>query len=406
MNTCIETNPVHYFTVNNLDDPQAITMTALRKLEYLFWKSGLPTGDTDRELGISTLTISTGHSRQHVDNLILAFAQLKELPKVEGLQEELFHLNPPRLIAIATALFGLKPEHLEIVDEHLAEYLTPKAPNQTLPTTRAIANKIAAIRDMLNNPKASSISSKKDFGTNKNPDGTTDIYANVDSVEGKLIGEAVKRHSAATGKSQGEAFTDLILGNIKATIVLNLYTARDLAQAPVWASGIGWLDEETGHHWVDRATRTQDMDTVIGKHLDGHDPSPDLRAAVEGRDGGCSSPYCGVSAPNCDLDHRINHGDGGCTCTDNLHCWCRHHHNGKTCGRMKYLSDALTGITITVFEDGTWAVTVPEGPLTPQSARCAQTVSQYRSAHRKRWAAAAKREMDSTPPEEDTPPPF
>lgn len=73
---------------------------------------------------------------------------------------------------------------------------------------------------------------------------------------------------------------------------------------------------------------------------------------------------------------------------------------------MKYLSDALTGITITVFEDGTWAVTVPEGPLTPQSARWAQTVSQYRSAHRKRWAAAAKWEMDSTPPEEDTPPPF
>lgn len=403
MNTTTETNPTYYFTVNNLENPQSTAMTAMRKQEYHFWKAHLPSGDTDRELGISTLAISTGHSRQHVDNLILAFLQLKELPKLEALQEELFHLNLPRLITISTSLFGLNPEHLDAVDEHLSAYLTPSAPNQTLPSARSITNKIAAIRDMLRDPRAGSTIPKKDFDTTNNPDGTTEIYANVDSVEGRLIKQAVKKQAVATGKTQGEAFTDLVLGNIQASVVLNLYTAKDLANAPVWASGIGWLDAETGHHWADRSTRTQDMDVVIGKHLQGHDPSPDIRAAVEGRDGGCCSPSCSVSAPNCDLDHRINHEDGGCTCTDNLNGWCRRHHNGKTCGRIKYLSDSVTGITITILGDGTWAVTVPEGPLTPQSARWAQTVSQYRTAHHKRWAAAAKRESI---PEEDTPPPF
>ena len=131
-----------------------------------------------------------------------------------------------------------------------------------------------------------------------------------------------------------------------------------------------------------------------------------LAAAVEGRDGGCVAPYCTVPADRCDIDHRINHEDGGCTCAGNLSSACRHHHNGKTDGRCVYLSDPVTGIVVWVWQDGTWAVSVPEGPLTPQCARWAQTVSQYRTTHRKREAAAAKAEAEAktTEVQEDAPP--
>lgn len=401
------TTPTNYYTVNNSADPHAVLMTQMRTQDFLFWEQVLPGEATDIELAITTLAIATGYSRQRINQLILAFTQLHDLPRLNALQHELYHLDHQRLIAISNALFGLRPEHLGVVDEHLTNYLIPTAPNQNLPTPRAIAKKIEAIRDMLGDPKAGTGPNKKDFHIGDSPDGTTELYASVDPVEGKLINDAVAKHAAETGLSKGEAFTALLLNNLNIKVVINLYAANDLANAPVWASGIGWLDQASGHHWLDKATHTQNMDAVIGKHLKGYAPSSAMRAAVEGRDGGCSSPYCTVNATHCDLDHRINHDDGGCTCMDNLCALCRRHHNGKTCERMRYLKDSVTGITITVMADGTWAVTVPEGPLTPHSARWAQTVSQYRTAHRKRWAAAAKREAaEAAQQEVNDPPPF
>ena len=401
--------PPTYYTVNNPADPVARAMTKITKLKHLLFEQAMPGEDTDFELTVATLAIATGYSRRRVSNIILAFSQLSDLPLLNTLQHELFHLDQQRLISISQALFGLNPEHLPIVDELLTDYLTPTAPNEALPLAGAISRKIKAIRDMLKDPKASGDDTgpgKKEFATSDNPDGTTDLYATVDPVEGKLINDAVSKHAEATGKTPGEAFVDLILSKIKIGVQLNIYRASDLAHAPAWVSGIGWLDEATGNHWAARATRTQDMDKAFGKHVAGHDPTPDIRAAVEGRDGGCTAPYCPVPATHCDLDHRINHADGGCTCTANLCCLCRRHHNGKTCGRTVYLQDPVTGIVVSVLENGKWAVTVPEGPLTPQSARWAQTVSQYRTAHHRRWAAAAEHEQSARTAQvqEDEPP--
>src|SRR5699024_11291666 len=59
-------------------------------------------------------------------------------------------------------------------------------------------------------------------------------------------------HANATGKTAAEALVDLILGKATVTVDLHLYTASDLANAPVWASGIGWLDSCTGEKWTAR----------------------------------------------------------------------------------------------------------------------------------------------------------
>lgn len=406
----ITTHPPNYYTVNNPADPIAMALGAIRKAEHQLISQIMPDEDTDFELAVSTLAISTGYSRHRVRQLILAFYQLRDLPLLEQLQQDLFHLDHQRLITISNALFGLNPEHLGVVDELLTDYLTPTAPNQALPSHRSIRAKIAAIRTMLDDAKADpdkDPTNRKEFDISPGDNDTTaHLFASVDPVEGKLINEAVAKHAEATGRNKGEAFVDLILSKVKVKVALNLYSAKDLANAPVWGTGIGWLDEKTGNHWSARATTVRDMDQAMRKHAAGHDPTPDIRAAVEGRDGGCVAPYCTVSADRCDLDHRINYEDGGCTCIGNLSSACRHHHNGKTDGRCVYLADPVTGIVVWVWEDGTWAVNVPEGPLTPQSARWAQTVSQYRTKHRKRWAAAAKAqtETQATEAQEDAPP--
>lgn len=400
------TNPPTYYTVNNLDNPMAVARTAMRKADHLFWEQSIPGEDTDHELAVATLNIATGESRYRINNVILAFYQLGDLPGLNALQHELFHLDLSRLIAIAQALFGLNPDHLPVVDEHLTDYLTPTVPNQALPSTNAIKRTINAIRNMLDDPRATSAQEKKEFNVSVGTDGTADLYATVSDVDGQIIVDAVAKHAKATGKTEAEALVDLILSNISVDVTLNLYKANDLAEAPVWASGIGWLDAQSGNSWAERATRTQDMDKAKEKHLAGHDPCRAIKAAVEGRDGICRFPGCNVPAFRCDCDHRINHADGGSTCVHNLSSLCRHHHNGKTTGRALYHMDPETGIVIWLLADGTWTVTVPEGPLTPKSARWAQTVSQYRTAHRKRWAAAAKRETEDTTVVQDEEPPF
>lgn len=402
-------NPPYYFSVNNVDNPTAVAGTSMRRAWHLYWEGLIPEEDTDLELAVASLSIGTGESRGRVQSLIMAFYQLADLPRLHSLQHQFFHLDLNRLLAISTALAGLNPDHLPTVDEHLTEYLTPCAPNQMLPSTGAIKRKIAAIRDMVDDPRATGSRVRKNFNISVGTDGTAEVHAEVSPMDAQMIQDAVTQHAANTGKTEAEALVDLIREHINLDVTVNLYTAKDLADAPVWSSSVGWLDACSGVEWVGHATRFRDMDEAMGKHTSGHDPTPDIAAALTGRDGTCGFPGCNVKAENCDCDHRVNHADGGATCRHNCKRLCRHHHNPKTNGRIAYLMDPVTGITVWVLEDGSWAVDVPEGPLTPASARWAQTVSQYRTAHRKRWAAEARAEARAAAeataePQADEPP--
>lgn len=398
-------NPVNYYSVNDIQDPVAVRRTAIRQEEHLLWEEIMPAEDVDHSIAVASLSISTGESRARVSKTILAFYQLGELPLLNSLQHELFHLDLPRLFAISGGLFGLNPENLDAVDEILTDYLTAKAPNQTLPSADAIRRKIKSIRDALEDPRATGEIGTQDlasFEVRISPEGMADLNATFDAVDGQLIQQAVDKQAKATGKTPTEAFLDIMRGNIKAKVVLNLYTAKDLANAPVWAAGVGWIDAKSGDYWTAQNPKQQDMDVAAKKHVGAHDPPPDMEAAVKGRDGICRFPGCNVKAIHCDCDHRVNHADGGSTCIHGLLSLCRHHHNAKTDGRATYFMDPITGIVIWLLEDGTWAVTTPEGPLTPENARWAQTVSQYRARHHERWAKAAAAEAKATTRPADT----
>ena len=57
------------------------------------------------------------------------------------------------------------------------------------------------------------------------------------------------------------------------------------------------------------------------------------------------------------LDHRVEYGEGGDTCTDNLITVCQHHHNVNTDRRCDYILDPATGTDYWLFVDGTWEST-------------------------------------------------
>ena len=70
-----------------------------------------------------------------------------------------------------------------------------------------------------------------------------------------------------------------------------------------------------------------------GRMLDitelGYVPSPELRTAVEIRDGTCTVAHCSKPAMDCDIDHNIPHPRGPTTGW-NLRGLCRRHHRQKT----------------------------------------------------------------------------
>ncbi|AGT04849.1 hypothetical protein cgp_0974 [Corynebacterium glutamicum MB001] len=378
----------NFFAVNNPDSPPARQKTKLRELEHRFWQEHLPGDDDDHSTAISSLAIVTGLTKAQVSRISIAFATLADLPELKALQQKLYHLDLSRLITISNELAGINPDNLAGADAILTEYLTATSPNQILPSPASIGRKIKEIRDLLDDARATGSRGTQDdssFGVTFSPDGTAEIGASVDAVDGHIINDAVTQHAKKNDLTYGEAFSDILRNNIQVKVVLNLYTAKDLANAPVWASGIGWLDAKTGTFWSEKANKEQDMDAAAKISTDKHDPPPALRDALIGRDGTCRFPGCSVPALKTQADHRIPYEEGGETCLGGIGCLCQHHHNMKTDGRVTYLLDPFSGIIVWLMGDGTWAVSEPNGPLNPKNARWAQTVAQHRARHHKRW---------------------
>ncbi|ALC05305.1 hypothetical protein CDES_04300 [Corynebacterium deserti GIMN1.010] len=378
----------NFFTVNNPDNPVAYEKTRLRQQEHLFWSAHLPEDDDDHSTAVSSLAAATGLPKAHISKISIAFTTLAELTELNSLQLQLFHLDISRLITISNELAGINPTNLPEADQLLTEFLTATSPNQVLPTATAIGRRIKEIRDMLDDARATgSRGSQNDpsFGVSFKPDGTAEIGASVDAVDGYIINNAVTQHAQKNDMTFGEAFTDIMRNNINVSVTLNLYTAKDLAEAPVWASGVGWLDAQAGKFWSDKASKHRCMDEAAKSTTEKHDPPANLRAAIVGRDGTCRFPGCNVPATKTQVDHRVPYEEGGETCLGNCGCLCQHHHNMKTDGRITYLMDPYSGIIVWLMGDGTWAVSEPNGPLNPKNARWAQTVSQHRARFHERW---------------------
>lgn len=102
-----------------------------------------------------------------------------------------------------------------------------------------------------------------------------------------------------------------------------------------------------------------DGDGTIATDPHKHDPSAELRRAVQTRDGTCRFPGCHTPANRCDIDHVIEF-PRGLTELTNLATLCRRHHLLKHHGGWKPTL-ASDGVLTWHTPDGRTYTTVPQG---------------------------------------------
>mgnify|MGYP001186068821 CR=1 FL=1 len=406
--------PTAFYAVCSPEDPVAIRGARIRRADHEMWQAILPGEDDDLAITVASLRKSTGHNDNYIEGAIHAHRRLHELPLLRRLQERLFHLDLPRMKAIDRALCKLEAanqEHMRVVDEEITAYLTPRRANQNLPSPSAIRSRLNAIILTLD----TSVS-----GDDSPATGTTDHYRlsidggrgylelETDAVTAQEIDLHVRAHASAADMSLAEALADLVRGNGRTKVTLNVYRAADVPDAPGYIPGVGWTSSRVAGEMAARATSIQDMDEIYGKVSSAYRTPDDIRAVVIGLDGVCGFPSCRRPGHHCQMDHRINHEDGGPTTASNLVALCQYHHNLKTDGRVRYIVDSDTRDIVWLFDDGRYVIEEPSGPLSPQARNWVQTVGQRQHKRRARIRKQSQeRKATSDPPQrEEDPPPF
>ena len=398
-----------HYKVHTPNNDLATTATAIRAQTYLMFKRFLPALDEDFELASKHLSSLTGVSVQRAADIIASLYRLKELPKLEELQESLFHLDFSRLIAIDRVLNKLELPDREVlarIDDALTTYLTPRRAGQELPSVRNLRRKInmlvAAEDPRLGlgetDEEALKRRHKGIYDSYPLPGGMGCIDAQYDVETAAQLDAAITRTADEYGVSKSQALAMLILTDIPrpADVVLNVYSASDRPDSPVYIEDFGWADPATGQRLTARATTVRDMDKAARAESESYVTPELIKAYINGRDGHCRYPGCSRPASKCQKDHCVDFKDGGPTAAWNLVNLCQHHHNIKTDKRAKYVIDPATDDVVWLFADGTWEATVPEGPLSPDTCNWFQTIEQAitarkRNAHERAKAAYEER---------------
>lgn len=349
----------------------------------------------DCDVTYAAVIRSTGLGRHTVELNLLAMATLDELPGLRAHQEALHHLDMPRLRAIESALTMADRAYFPELDERITAYLTATRPHQPLPSPKAIRARIKAMLDELD---ASLATDEEDpelpaatWSLQIHANGTADLFARFDAPTAVALDARVRALAQERGIGHAAAHALLLTGEEEGVKVhLNLYRAHDVEDAPVHLPRAGWLNPRRAAEWLARVSTVRDMDAAAGRSTDAYRAPAWLTALIEGRDGVCRYPGCQVAAQFCDNDHALNHADGGATSADNLVKLCRHHHNLKTAGHVRYVLDAVTGHVIWLLPNGEWVEDLPEGPLAADSRRWVQTFVQRRDARNQRARAAAQ----------------
>ncbi|WP_051625652.1 HNH endonuclease [Corynebacterium halotolerans] len=242
-------------------------------------------------------------------------------------------------------------------------------------------------------------------------DGTAELTARLTPADAVAVDARVRALAEAEKITLTTALVRLLMGDEGVKVILDLYRAMDVPDAPAYLPKAGWLDRATTDEWVARATQVRDIDQVADTTTGAYQTPAAMRAYVVGRDGVCRCPDCGKSADDCEMDHRVNHADGGPTTPGNLASLCRRDHNLKTSGVVFYFMNPHTGDIIWLHDDGRFTCTEPEGPLSRTSRLWLQSLHSRREErnHRARQEAQHRKRLhdqDNGIPEEDTPPPF
>ena len=406
---------VPYFANTNPANSTSQAATDIRKAEYLLWKRLHPDPDDDIEIISQSLSDLTGTRQSRIRNIIFAFERLQELPRLKARQEELYHLDLDRLITIDQTLSKLGEigtEQCLLIDAELTTYLTPKRPNQKLPSHRNLRRKLRELIVRLD-PTIAARDPRRKETYHLEPTGGewAAVCLDVGLETAEIIDRNIRGVAAEKDIPLAQAAVELLTGaaEAKAKVVLNMYRC-DLPDAPAFVQNLGWVSPEVADDMQSRATTVRDMDAAAEDESGDYVTPPHIRAVVEGLDGTCRWPGCTRPAMASQMDHRHDFAEGGPTSAANLTCLCQHHHNIKTDGRAFYIKDPISGDVVWLFEDSTWVYDEASGPLAPKNRRWAQTVAQATRRHRENAHEDAqklkeelkneKRDSEDTVPEE------
>ncbi|WP_460486821.1 HNH endonuclease signature motif containing protein, partial [Corynebacterium atrinae] len=354
------TPPQHYYAVSSPDDPVARRGTQMRREDHELWQSVLPGDDEDIDIVLARLRRSLGRGDHYLMSAISAHHRLNELPALKEIQEHYFHLDLPRLKIIDSVLCKADTtvsEHLDLIDTELAKFLTPTRANQILPTAGKIKQRLNAIITMLDETISSEDPAPQpvDSVSIVFDDGRGLLHADLDGVTAQEIDLRIRKYAITHGVSQADALVALIRGEGATNVTLNVYKASDIPTAPGWVSGVGYLTVKQTEDLLNRVDVEIDLDAITEKVSQAYATPADIRSLVIGLDGSCAVGGCDAPAHRAQMDHRINHADGGPTTAANLAPLCVKHHAIKTDRRVTYVMDPVTRRKYFLFDDGSWA---------------------------------------------------
>ena len=387
--------PPAFFAISNPENPHAAARAIARKATFAAWEAATPALEADIDTTALSLATAWSLTEGHIKAGLRALLRLDSLPKVKALQAEHCLLDIESLIAIdqpMSALAAPSPATLDLIDSMLADYFSPTKPNQVFPNRSQIRRKVRDLCKSLDDSIAYRDTRPKDTYSFSSDGTQAWLELGFDEDTGIKLDAFIRKTASQHGLSITDAIKKLLSGEISppATVILNTYRACDVDNAPTYIDGFGWRQAPLPHDKV------RDL-TTPSAESDNYRPGVPMRKEVEGRDGSCRAGGCTEPAVSSQLDHRHNYSEGGATHPSNLACLCQKHHNMKTDDTLHYLLDPYTGDVIWLFEDGTWCMTVAEGPLSPKEKRWAQTVGQHVTATRKRVREEAqklKQELD------------
>jgi hypothetical protein len=435
------------WSVLDQTDPHVVARLRKTAAEYEFWRTLEPDEEARDTVDWTTyaarLTRSTAMTQAHITRHLDALVTLDQLPKLRALVEATWVLDMHYLSVIDRAAARAPgrlmddPYFWETLDDALVTRLTPTRNRQLLPRPGTVAKVVdstiatlqtaedSSPRRPVPEPEAPERDAAEVQGDNDDgedtpagpqpcldpaelmrslpplnglppaelwidteDDGVMRFELSVDQATGALIHDAIWQVAKTAYVSQARAMVMLMLGQVNTSVTTHLYTAKDVAGAPVFHPLAGVLTEQAANRLLAVAGCERDMDTASTAYTQAYTPTAAIRAYLVGRDWVCRWPGCARPAVTADADHRVNHDEGGPTTPANMVMLCRHHHNRKTDGQATYLLDPVTGDMFWLFADGSWAVDHAEGPLAPTERRWVQTYAQRR--RRRNEAAAAR----------------
>ena len=371
--------PEAFYTTNAPGNHIGQAGTYTRKTSWFLYRAILPQLDEDVDLSLTSLAKDLGISYSKLQGFLRAHFRMRQLPLVTEVQGLHWILDLTKLRIIDRELHRLENnlDDLEAIDAALADFLTPTAPNQTVPTDAELRRFIRGFIDTHLRPGDKEEKPQPTLRINYNPDNTTTLSLTCDSATATIIARHIDVYTNKAHTTAAQGLIDLILEDTHTSVAINTFTTNPETNS-VYVPGAGWINlnhAPTDNTFI-RRLNADEVDSYI--------PNADIRAYTQGRDATCRWLGCTIPATRCQLDHRIEYHQGGPTSPDNLVNLCQHHHNIKTDRRVHYILDHITGTIAWLHRDGTYQLDHPTGPLATHQTHWNHTWAQYLALQQQR----------------------